>query len=616
MMEGLVVNPRIDRQDEGTMEADAAPGAGAEAEDGDESQGNLYDLPMEIGRHVPAKDEPGAARMLGTPIVVCTIDQLMAAADARRTSYLVAALRMMSADLVLDEADNFDEMDFVALGRLIYLAGLFGRSVLLSSATIPPAQARGLFDAYRSGYLAHAAATGRTPTIDVGIFGDSGSSGERNAVRPINTVKELDAFYAEQIGAIVNDLAGRVAVRRAAFLPKPVSDDPDARRNSLFRSMIGALRDIHDGRAEEDPRTRRRFSLQLIKVSHVRSAVAIARWMKEQGGAHSLIPGYEVRVIVYHGAFPLLQRNMIEVALDALLRDRHKGLFRRPIIRKLMRTARADNVIVAVIATGVEEVGRDHDFDGTVIEPSSTRSIIQCCGRVDRHRLRPTVQPNVFLLPAPLSFLLAEEAARNRLHYSRPGVEQGSPEPIGRSFRLSSPWLDELLLAERWKAVTAIPRLLPDADQQLVALEHEKTDVYLNGESYYALRGFHDGASQAFLAANHADVMRFRKSEKELTAWLNPAESRFFNLDGQPVSKLIRIVENDGLGDMRLLDLSLDTILQELGFSSDDLRDKAQEERLCRRARRFLRVAINQRGDGDSCEFIYTPDFGVYRSAN
>jgi len=38
------------------------------------------------------------------------------------------------------------------------------------------------------------------------------------------------------------------------------------------------------------------------------------------------------------------------------------------------------------VATPVEEVGRDHDFDWAVIEPSSYRSIIQLAGRILRHR--------------------------------------------------------------------------------------------------------------------------------------------------------------------------------------------------------------------------------------
>lgn len=60
--------------------------------------------------------------------------------------------------------------------------------------------------------------------------------------------------------------------------------------------------------------------------------------------------------------------------------------FRDETVRKKLDTTTAQNVLFLVIATPVEEVGRDHDFDGAIIEPSSYRSIIQLAGRVLRHR--------------------------------------------------------------------------------------------------------------------------------------------------------------------------------------------------------------------------------------
>ena len=42
-----------------------------------------------------------------------------------------------------------------------------------------------------------------------------------------------------------------------------------------------------------------------------------------------------------------------------------------------------------VVATPVEEVGRDHDFDWAVLDVSSAQSLVQAAGRVNRHRLRP-----------------------------------------------------------------------------------------------------------------------------------------------------------------------------------------------------------------------------------
>jgi CRISPR-associated endonuclease/helicase Cas3 len=40
--------------------------------------------------------------------------------------------------LVIDEVDDFDGRDLIAIGRLIHHAGMLGRKVMISSATIAP----------------------------------------------------------------------------------------------------------------------------------------------------------------------------------------------------------------------------------------------------------------------------------------------------------------------------------------------------------------------------------------------------------------------------------------------------------------------------------------------
>src|SRR5262249_30318085 len=89
-------------------------------------------LPDAVARHIG--DGQHARQILAPPLLVTTIDHRMSAADQRRTSYVVAALRLLTADLVIDEIDVFSEADLVAIGRLVHLAGVFGRNVLLASA--------------------------------------------------------------------------------------------------------------------------------------------------------------------------------------------------------------------------------------------------------------------------------------------------------------------------------------------------------------------------------------------------------------------------------------------------------------------------------------------------
>jgi CRISPR-associated endonuclease/helicase Cas3 len=44
--------------------------------------------------------------------------------------YILPFLRLMSSDLVIDEVDDFDGRDLIAIGRLIHHAGMLGRKVM------------------------------------------------------------------------------------------------------------------------------------------------------------------------------------------------------------------------------------------------------------------------------------------------------------------------------------------------------------------------------------------------------------------------------------------------------------------------------------------------------
>jgi len=93
-------------------------------------------------------------RLLSAPVLVCTVDHMTPATEALRAGRQIAPmLRLMSADLVLDELDDYDLDDMPALARLVYWAGMLGTRVVLSSATLAPALVEGMYLAYRAGRL-------------------------------------------------------------------------------------------------------------------------------------------------------------------------------------------------------------------------------------------------------------------------------------------------------------------------------------------------------------------------------------------------------------------------------------------------------------------------------
>jgi CRISPR-associated endonuclease/helicase Cas3 len=98
------------------------------------------------------KDKPKSKKLLHAPILVSTIDHLTPATEGvRGGKQIVPMLRLLTSDLVLDEPDEFDLNDLPALARLVNWAGMLGTNVLLSTATMPPALAYALFEAYQTG---------------------------------------------------------------------------------------------------------------------------------------------------------------------------------------------------------------------------------------------------------------------------------------------------------------------------------------------------------------------------------------------------------------------------------------------------------------------------------
>jgi CRISPR-associated endonuclease/helicase Cas3 len=71
-----------------------------------------------------------------------------------------AYLRLYSADLVLDEVDNYSPLELPYLQRLCFLAGLARKNVICMSATLSPILSMALLREYRAGLRANQLLTG------------------------------------------------------------------------------------------------------------------------------------------------------------------------------------------------------------------------------------------------------------------------------------------------------------------------------------------------------------------------------------------------------------------------------------------------------------------------
>lgn len=376
-------------------------------------------------------------QLLAAPLLVCTIDHLVPATESQRGGRQIAPmLRLMSSDLVLDEPDDFDLGDLPALGRLVHWAGLLGSRVLLSSATLAPALVQGLFEAYLAGRREYAKNRGAQPGIAAPpavccLWLDEHDQSHADCA-------SSDAFM-RQHSTYVQGRSQRLASvaevrRRAALLPLHIGNAQDAatRHAGFARAVLNAAMALHAHHHSVDPQSRKRISFGLVRMANIEPLVAVALELFRQG----VVAGWQVHLCVYHARFPLLLRSAIEQRLDAVLNRRQPdAVFDRPDLRRCIDAHEATDQMFIVLGSPVTEVGRDHDYDWAVVEPSSMRSLIQLAGRVRRHRPGACAEPNIALLDTNLRHLQAPGGAA----FKWPGFEDGD------AFLLESHRLGELL---------------------------------------------------------------------------------------------------------------------------------------------------------------------------
>ncbi|GHT88380.1 type I-F CRISPR-associated helicase Cas3 [Betaproteobacteria bacterium] len=409
-----------------------------------------------------------ALRLLQAPLLTCTIDHLMPATESLRGGHQIAPmLRLMTSDLVLDEPDDFDIDDLPALSRLVHWAGLLGCRVLLSSATLPPALIEGLFEAYRKGravFQRHRGeAPGRQPDIVCAWF-DEFNSQSQDCPEPAAFTQAHQQFVTRRLV----QLEKSPTRRRARLVPLPPETDLSICQE-LARQLPKWMQELHrDNHTEHQGK---RVSFGLVRLAHIDPIIEIARTLLAQDAPE----GLRIHLCVYHSRHPLLMRSHIERELDMLLKradNDAESQFQKEQIRRALLQHPQDDHLFVVLASPVTEVGRDHDYDWAIVEPSSMRSIIQLAGRIRRHRTAACDNINIYLLEQNLWSLEGKDVP-----YCRPGFES-------KDFRLKNHNLNNLLDPEQLEHLDARSRISEPvplrAQDRLVDLEHHRLRTLLH----------------------------------------------------------------------------------------------------------------------------------------
>jgi len=323
-------------------------------------------------------------KLLAAPILVSTVDFLDAAGDLNKMNadHAHALLRMAHSDLILDEIDSYDTDSTVAVLRLVHIAGIFGRNVVLSSATLSATLAEYAQRAYQAGIRCHRAMFGQAVTPHIAVVSDL-------AAPMILSEDSLDGFpslYQEYLAKMAASMTRKTKI----FHVVDTGDSIDGFHAAIHES-VKRLHDAHGWDIDVDGH-RVKVSIGLVRMSNIEPCLEVAQRLV------SAVP--DAHVVTYHAREPLLRRTYKEHHFDKILRRARGNALLEEEMRKHLAKfdKRGANAIFVVVATPVEEVGRDHDFDWGIIEPSSMHSIIQTAGRVNRHRLCNVESANIAIM--------------------------------------------------------------------------------------------------------------------------------------------------------------------------------------------------------------------------
>ncbi|MDU8351453.1 DEAD/DEAH box helicase [Pseudomonas syringae pv. actinidiae] len=348
-----------------------------------------------VGQRSISRLDEKLSLMQETPVVVATIDSIIDAAVSNKNSGLISTVRVMTSDLVLDEVDSYSESDLVSVAKLVYLTGFFGRKVIVSSATTTPEISRLMFTAYSTGYRAGAHLRNCPASINVAWVSEEHDS---NAVIRDATLPCFVSAHEKYTHSLKDCLDGRLKKRMADLLDISFEKGID----QAFSKIKNRCIKLSEQHFEVDERTGKQLSFGLVRLSTIENCKDFSLHLIKQPDVGCA----KLKICTYHSQQMVGFQHLYEEFYNDVLSRKPVGdkprIFDNHVIRKILDSTDAERVMVVMVSSPIEEVGRDHDFDWAVVEPTSLRAIVQTAGRVLRHREFLPSAANVCLLSKPL----------------------------------------------------------------------------------------------------------------------------------------------------------------------------------------------------------------------
>lgn len=391
--------------------------------------------------------------LLLAPVLVCTIDHLMPACEGTKGGkQMPPMLRLLSADLVLDEPDDFGLDDLPALCRLVHWSAMLGSRVLLSTATMPPDLAYALFRAYQAGWSHYAKANidGWDGGIVCAWFDEFDKSESHCISKLIDTPSSFDSAHDKFVKERIKELEKNTKPQRKGKIITVDRLEQETVAQSMARviqtNLIELHRHHHKNNESHNANGKKAVSVGLVRMANINPLVAVAKALLELEVTEE---DTCIHYCIYHSRYPLAVRSYLEAKLDKVLNRKDAGvLWLEEDIQRIVENDKQKHHIFVVIASPVAEVGRDHDYDWMIVEPSSMRSIIQLAGRLLRHRDITPENENLLILNENYKALKKP----SEQCFDRPGFES-------KDIRIAKSDLSDCLDESQYQQINAVPRI-------------------------------------------------------------------------------------------------------------------------------------------------------------
>lgn len=379
-----------------------------------------------LGKYLDRVNTKKISGIINAPILVSTVDTFVVGLESSRgAKHVVPSLRLLSSDVVLDEIDDYGINDLPAILRMIFLAASLGSNVLVSSATIPRILLNFIFQAYASGRLLFNRANKnehREDQIVCGFFDEFGSKMELVGINESLTTemgysKLYNDFYNTRIDKLTKEIENNCS-QLAQVIKIQDNLGRESPQSTMAQKVLESIKTLHEKHKIKSENFNRSYSIGIVRFANINPLVNTLKEIKkiiesEKDNSDE----FEILYVAYHSRYPQILRSHIENKLDVLLNRKERDERNSEIENALCKT-KCKNVAIVVFASPVAEVGRDHDYDWAIIEPSSMRSIIQMSGRVQRHRHKNIIEPNIHVLSKNFNCLKNE-----KICYCKPGFE-------------------------------------------------------------------------------------------------------------------------------------------------------------------------------------------------